>query len=92
MANIHIERNHSLGLEEARTQVEIMAKNLRDDLQITYQWQGDRLVFQRSGASGTIDVGADTVAVDLKLGLALGLLKGKIEDSINRNLDQVLNS
>lgn len=90
MANIHIERQHSLGLDAAKTQMETIAQNLKQDLQADYEWNGDRLVFKRTGASGAIDVTECNVVVDVKLGMALRLLKGKIEEHINQNLDKVL--
>jgi len=90
MANIHIERQHTLGLETAKTQMETVAQNLKRDLQADYHWKGNTLVFKRTGASGAIDVSEGNVVVDVKLGMALGLMKGKIEDGINRNLDKML--
>lgn len=90
MANIHIERRHTLGLDGAKTQVETMAQNLKKDLQADCHWKGDTLHFKRSGASGKIDVGEGAIVLDVKLGMGLGLMKGKIEESINRNLDRVL--
>ena len=90
MANIHIERTHNLGLESARTQVEKLAEGLEDQLQIDYEWDGNRLVFKRFGASGTIEVGADRVELDIELGMALALLKDTIEENINSRLDEVL--
>lgn len=90
MANIHIKRNHNLGIENARTEVEKLAQTLRSELQADYAWSGNKLVFQRSGATGTIDVGADFIDLDIKLGMALSLLKGTIEESINNKLDVAL--
>lgn len=90
MANIHIERQHTLGLAAAKTQMEIIAQDLKRDLQADYHWKGDTLVFKRSGASGAIDVGEGSIVVNIKLNMALGLMKGKIEEGINRNLERVL--
>jgi putative polyhydroxyalkanoate system protein len=90
MAKINIKRNHHLGLEDARTQVEKIAQSLKSELQADYQWQGNTLVFQRAGASGTIDVGEDFIDLDVKLGMALSLMKGRIEDIITAKLDAAL--
>jgi len=87
MSNIHIERSHHLGIENARAQVEELAQSLRDELHADYQWNGDSLVFKRAGASGTIDVSADSIRVDIELDLMLSLMKGIIEDRIKRRLD-----
>ena len=90
MANIHIERRHNLGIPAAREQVTRIAEKLERDLQAEYQWKGDTLHFKRSGASGTIGVQQSSVVIDVKLGMALGLMKGKIESSINESLDRML--
>ena len=90
MAEIHIRRGHSLGVPAAKDKVDALARTLEKDLQATYQWVGDTLHFKRSGASGTIEVGADYIAVHVKLSMALGLMKTKIEETVQRNLDQAL--
>ena len=90
MANIHINRKHSLGIETARMEVEKLAQSLKSQLQADYRWYGNKLQFTRSGASGTIDVGSDYINLEIKLGMALSLMKGKIEDSINSKLDAAL--
>lgn len=87
MANIHIKRNHTLGIENARSEVEKIAQSLRSELQADYKWSGNKLLFERLGATGTIDVGADYIDVDVQLGMPLSLMKGKIEESINDKLD-----
>jgi putative polyhydroxyalkanoate system protein len=90
MANIHIERPHKLGREEARSKIEQIAVDLKRELHADYEWQGDTLVFKRSGASGTIQIDEEDIVIDVKLGMALGLIKAKIEDGIKNNLDKVL--
>ena len=90
MANIHIKRTHNLGIDNARTAVEKLAQTLKSELQVDFKWSGDKLLFKRSGASGTIDVGSDYIDLDIRLGMALSLMKGKIEDTINTKLDSAL--
>jgi putative polyhydroxyalkanoate system protein len=90
MPEIHIRRNHGIGLAEVKEKVDTIAQKLQNELQADYHWEGDTLHFKRSGASGKIEVGTDYLAVDIKLGMALGLLKGKIEETVRTNLDQAL--
>jgi putative polyhydroxyalkanoate system protein len=92
MAKIHIRRKHNLGLTDAKTQVEGLANRLQKELNAKCQWQGDRLLFKRTGATGAIDVGEDFIEVDITLGMALAMMKGKIEDAINQKLDASINS
>jgi len=90
VASIHLERNHTLGIDAAKERVETLARHLEQKLAIDHKWQGDTLHFSRSGASGSIGVGADRVVLDVKLGLALGLMKGTIEETIHQEMDRAL--
>jgi putative polyhydroxyalkanoate system protein len=92
MSKIHIKRDHNLGLTRAKSEVTSLAESLKADLHADFQWNGNRLSFKRSGASGTIDVGEDFVELDIKLGMALALMKGKIETVINHKLDEAIGS
>lgn len=90
MANIDIRRKHGLTRERARTSVEEVARELKSRLEADYAWHGDSLHFKRSGASGSIDVDDEEVAIHIKLGLALTPMKGTIEKVIRQNLDAAL--
>lgn len=90
MAAINIRRPHNLGREGAREAVEKIARELNSRLQVAHRWEGDSMVFNRSGADGRIHVDDREVVVDIKLGLMLSPMKGIIEDQIERYLDQTL--
>jgi len=90
MANIKVEREHQLGADAARDTVEKLAQKLKQDLDADYHWEGSTLKFSRTGASGQIDVTDDRVSVDVKLGMLLGPLKGKIQKTIEDEIDQYL--
>jgi putative polyhydroxyalkanoate system protein len=90
MARIHIERRHDLGLDKAHEEVEKLAESLKSELQVACRWNGNQLVFERTGASGTITLTPDKIDLDVKLSLMLSPMKAKIEDSIRRKLDLAL--
>jgi putative polyhydroxyalkanoate system protein len=90
MAKIHIERRHDLGLDKAREEVEKLAESLKSELQAAYRWNGNQLLFERTGASGTITLTPDKIDLDVKLSLMLSPMKAKIEDSIRKKLDLAL--
>ena len=91
MANIHIKRKHNLNRADARIKVEELAKTLQGQLGTDYHWDGDCLCFKRTGASGVIDVSREgMVEVDVKLGLVLRPMKGRIESSIHEGFDAAL--
>lgn len=94
MADIHIERKHSLGLLEARKVAFKWAEMAEEkfDMECTYEeGQTEDLVsFTRSGVSGELRVTPDLLELDAKLGFLLGAFKDKIEGEIVKNLDTLL--
>ena len=90
MSNIHIKRRHRLPPGELRERVEHIAQDLRSKLNADYAWKGDSLQFKRAGVSGSIDIAEDAIELNIELGLLLSPMKGKIEETINKNLDQAL--
>lgn len=90
MAVIKVKRKHALGAKKARATVEALAKKLEKELDAKYHWEGSTLQFSRKGASGHIDVKDQEVAIEIKLGMLLSPLKGKIEKTITDEIDQHL--
>jgi putative polyhydroxyalkanoate system protein len=90
MATIHIRREHRLGREAARQRLDNLIHYLKDKLEAELRWEGDRLVFERSGASGNIVIGDDFVEVNARLGLLLSPMRGMLEQAIQRQLDEEL--
>jgi len=90
MATIQIRRSHRLDQQHIREQVQNLADKLASELGADYLWQGDRLHFERSGAKGDIDIGDGYLEFNLKLGMLLSPLKGKIESSVVEYLDEHL--
>ncbi len=90
MSKIHIKRQHRVPREELRKRVEHLAEDLKSRLNVDYAWKGDSLQFKRSGASGSIDLAEDVIELNIKLGLMLAPMKGKIEETVKKNLDLAL--
>jgi putative polyhydroxyalkanoate system protein len=90
MSKIHITRNHRLGLDGARIEVERIAKRVREDFGADYAWDGDTLRFSRSGVSGHISITADSLELIIKLGLLLSAMQGQIERKLVTKIDQRL--
>ncbi|MDO9404586.1 MAG: polyhydroxyalkanoic acid system family protein [Polaromonas sp.] len=94
MADIHIERKHTLGLLEARKIAFKWAEMAEEkfDMECTYE-EGqteDLVTFTRSGVSGELKVTPDLLELNAKLGFLLGAFKDKIEGEIVKNLDTLL--
>jgi putative polyhydroxyalkanoate system protein len=90
MANINIKRNHSMPHKEVVATVQKLADELSEKLDATCEWEDDSLSFKRSGASGSVHVGKKDVEVNIKLGMLLTPLKGKIEQTVTDYLDKNL--
>ncbi len=94
MADIHIQRDHALGLRAARTIAFAWAEQVEAEygMDCTYE-EGDdcdTLYFTRSGVKGTLTVLPDQFELEAKLGFLLGAFKDKIEGEIVAQLDALL--
>ncbi|MGA8515715.1 MAG: polyhydroxyalkanoic acid system family protein [Burkholderiaceae bacterium] len=94
MADIHIERTHTLGLLEARKIAFLWAEQVEVeyDMACTYE-EGkarDLVGFTRSGVDGSLVVTKDSFVLQAKLGFLLGAFSEKIEGEITKNLDTLL--
>ncbi|WP_293606632.1 polyhydroxyalkanoic acid system family protein [Polaromonas sp. UBA4122] len=94
MADIQIQREHTLGLAEARKIAFKWAEQVEEkfDMKCTYEEgpSSDLLSFRRSGVHGTLTVTQDSFELNAKLGFLLGVFKEKIEGEIVRNLDALI--
>ena len=90
MPTIHLKHNHKLPQDETRVRLEAIAKDLKKEYQMDYSWNGDNLEFRRSGASGFVHLGDGFVELEIKLGMLLTPLKGRIEDTIRQDIEEKL--
>lgn len=94
MPDLHIRREHNLGLAEARK----LAWKWAEDAEKKFAMQcgvlegetSDTVEFQRTGVSGTLVVAADHFELEAKLGFLLGPFRHTIEAEILKNLDDLL--
>ena len=94
MADIHIERDHKLGMGGARKLAWRWAEQAENDFDMSCTYEEgeecDEVQFTRSGVSGTLKVSADKFELDARLGFLLGAFKDRIESEIVKNLDELL--
>ncbi len=88
MAGIDIHHPHSLPMAKARSAVEQVALKLSERFGVDYRWEGDTLLFNRSGVDGRIDVAPKVLHVTAKLGFLLSAMQAPIEAEIRRVLDE----
>ncbi len=94
MPDIHITRDHALGLPAARKLAFRWAETAEEKLgmECTYEEgkTSDLVSFTRSGANGELKVTKDSFVLDARLGFLLGAFKERIESEIVKNLDKLL--
>ena len=94
MADIHIERDHQLGMGGARKLAWRWAEQAENDFDMSCTYEEgedcDEVQFTRSGVSCTLKVSADKFELDARLGFLLGAFKDRIEGEIVKNLDELL--
>jgi putative polyhydroxyalkanoate system protein len=94
VADIHIVRTHTLGLPQARKLAFRWAEVAEQKLEMECTYEegktSDLVRFERPGADGTLKVTKDHFTLDARLGLLLGMFRGRIEAEIVKNLDELL--
>ncbi len=94
MADIHIHRDHSLGLAKARKIAWKWAEEVerKFDMECTVieGETSDTVEFRRTGVSGRLIVAGEHFELDAKLGFLLGAFSKSIEGEITKNLDALL--
>jgi len=92
--DIHIERQHSLGLSEARTIARQWMRRTEESYGLAWSYDegeaGDVARFTRAGIDGAMEVGADRLALRATLGAFYGSFAGLIEERLRRKLDELL--
>jgi len=94
MADIHIHRDHSLGLAKAREIAWAWAEQVEEkfDMECTVLEgeTSDTVEFTRSGVKGELIVAPDHFELTAKLGFLLGAFKSTIEGEVQKELDKLL--
>jgi putative polyhydroxyalkanoate system protein len=94
MPDIHIHRDHTLGLAKARKialkWAEDAEKKFEMECTILEGDDSDTVEFKRSGVNGQLLVAADHFELNAKLGFLLGAFAKTIESEIEKNLDALL--
>ena len=94
MSDIHIHRQHHLGLKAALDIAHQWADQAEREFDMRCAFaegpDGHEVNFSRSGVNGTLKVDQDNFELTAKLGFLLGAFKERIESEITQNLDRLL--
>jgi putative polyhydroxyalkanoate system protein len=92
--DIHIRREHALGLPKARELAWQWAEEVEQQFGLACTViegdTSDTVEFTRTGVDGRLIVAPDHFELDAKLGFLLGAFSRKIETEIEHNLDKLL--
>ena len=92
MATVRVDKKHTLGRDGAKAAVDQFAGNLAK-YGMKLVWSGFEGTLKGTGASGSVSISDDTVAITVKLGLlakAAGVDAKRLEGSIGRRLEEAL--
>jgi len=94
MADLHIFREHHLGLAKARKIAFKWAEQAEHEFGMECIYaegdDSDEVAFSRAGVQGKLEVSASQFELSAELGFLLGVFKHKIEAEIVKNLDALL--
>lgn len=90
MASLHIEHTTSLDKSSVREKLGEVMEKVEKKFDLEGSWSGDNYTFKRSGVDGKAVIQDGKVVVDIKLGMLLGALKGKIESELKTKLQEGL--
>jgi putative polyhydroxyalkanoate system protein len=83
MADIRVERRHTIGKQAALAAALRVAERMQEKAQVQFRVNGDAIEFERSGAKGRLLVAEQTVTAEVTLGLLLKPMRGFIETKID---------
>ena len=79
MAKIHIEHATRLSRDEIREKLGEVMDKIEKKFDLEGTWKGDEYTFTRKGVDGHAVIRDGGVVIDMKLGMLLSALKGRIE-------------
>ena len=89
MSSIEISKEFTMPRKKLRKELDQLAAQLTDELQLECEWQSDDcLNFKRSGATGQINIGKKEVGLAISLGMLLIVFRGAIEEKLQAYFDE----
>lgn len=83
MSGFTLQREHRLGLEEARAVAERIRQDLERELDCDCQWKDETMEFRRRGVVGWLTVSEQAVELKLKLGMPFAIWGSKFEEKVS---------
>jgi putative polyhydroxyalkanoate system protein len=85
---MNIRHRHSLGLDEAKSRIDLVAAELAPRFDLRTAWDGNNLKVSGPGVNGKIFVSHHDVEARITLGLSLRLFEGTIRAAVEEAIDE----
>ncbi len=92
MSRIRIQRPHSLGSQEVRRRFGEVEANLQQRYGLNIEWDGLGGAFHGHGVTGQVLVAEDHIAIDMHLGIMLWPFSHRIQETLEQQVDRLLES
>ncbi|WP_320044386.1 polyhydroxyalkanoic acid system family protein [uncultured Desulfobacter sp.] len=91
MADININKSHSLEISDARARLEKMAGELQAQYGIKSAWTGNTAILSGTGLKkGRVELTDSVINVQITLGFLAKAMKGKVQEQVDIALDNAL--
>ncbi|MGH8808799.1 MAG: polyhydroxyalkanoic acid system family protein [Noviherbaspirillum sp.] len=89
MADISITQAHKLTHKKAKAAAQKVADQMAGDYDVTSEWDGDMLLFKRSGVSGSLTLSDKEARLEISLGFLLKAFAATIEGKVKAKMKKV---
>lgn len=89
MADISITHTHKLPRHDAKEAAQKVADQMVAEYELNAQWNGDVLLFTRSGVSGSLTVSDEEARLEISLGFLFKAFAPTIEEKLGAKMKKV---
>jgi putative polyhydroxyalkanoate system protein len=89
MPDIDIVRPHSLPITKAKALVQQAVDEIAGEHGVSSEWQGNTLLFRRSGVEGQVQVSSSEVRLCVTLGFFMKPLKGQLVEHAESTFERL---
>lgn len=89
MPDIQISQSHRLAHQQAREAAQTVADQMAREYGMSAEWNGDVLVFSRSGVSGMLILSEQLARIEISLGFLLKSFAPAIEEKVAAKMRRI---
>lgn len=92
MADISITQAHKLPHKKAKAAAQKVADQLAQEYEMSSEWNGDVLMFERSGVSGKLIISEKDAQLEISLGFLFKAFAPMIEEKVASKMKKVFST